>query len=163
MKSEDNAAGALWEGRRLADRVVKRYADANPVHLQDVAVIDGKYHIALFATSSFRQPNTSSRMAMERLATALVPRYPKGSVHPVIVFPGSEMADVDWSIFPEAIQKSMEMDVFGATNDTYVLYGIDPEEGAIAVVRPDQFVGTIASLADLEKITAYLDRVLVRA
>lgn len=55
VKGTNYIAGNFGEGRRVADCVVKRYADANPVHVQDLLVIDGKYHVLLFASSSFKK------------------------------------------------------------------------------------------------------------
>lgn len=162
VKSENYSAGALREGRRVADRVVERYADSNPVHVQDVLAINGKYYVLLFAASSFRDSKGPSWTAAEKLAAEITPRYPKGSTQLVVIFPESELLDVDWSIFPGAVLESAEMHVLKAHADIYALYGVDPGEGAIVVVQPDQHVGTIATLADLEKVRAYLDRVLVR-
>jgi len=40
--------------------------------------------------------------------------------------------------------------------DAYKTYGVDPEKGALAVVRPDGYVGVIAGLGDTERIGEYL-------
>lgn len=37
----------------------------------------------------------------------------------------------------------------------YEAYGIDPAEGAIAVVRPDGYVGMVAPFEHLDNVTRY--------
>ena len=37
----------------------------------------------------------------------------------------------------------------------YERYGIDPEKGAVVVVRPDGYVGNVVSLENVEEITRY--------
>ena len=40
--------------------------------------------------------------------------------------------------------------------DVYKTYGVHPERGAIAVVRPDGYIGTIAELKDTARVKTYL-------
>jgi phenol 2-monooxygenase len=40
--------------------------------------------------------------------------------------------------------------------NAYKVYGIDPEKGAVAVVRPDGYIGIVGGLADTSRIDAYL-------
>lgn len=42
--------------------------------------------------------------------------------------------------------------------DAYKVYGASPEKGAVIVVRPDGYIGTIAELQDTDRILAYLKR-----
>ena len=50
------------------------------------------------------------------------------------------------------------MDVKGQNGGTaYKTYGISPN-GAVVVVRPDGYVGTVASLEDVEAIDGYFAR-----
>jgi phenol 2-monooxygenase len=44
--------------------------------------------------------------------------------------------------------------------DAYKVYGVDPKKGAVAVVRPDGYIGTIAELKDAERIGEFLKRCL---
>jgi phenol 2-monooxygenase len=161
VKGTNYVAGNLREGRRVADTVLVRYADANRVHMQDVLAIDGKFHIVMFASRSFKGPNSVLWTAMERVRTEFAPRYPRGSAQGLIVLPEVE-ENVDWSIFPEVVRERIEMEVLCASDGTYAFYGIDPEEGAMVIVRPDQFVGTIVGPGDVDKMLAYFDRVLVQ-
>jgi phenol 2-monooxygenase len=47
--------------------------------------------------------------------------------------------------------------------DAYKVYGVNAEQGAVAVVRPDGYVGVIAELQDTGSIQAYLKRCLKEA
>jgi phenol 2-monooxygenase len=44
--------------------------------------------------------------------------------------------------------------------DAYKVCGVDPKKGAVAVVRPDGYIGTIAELKDTERIGEFLKRCL---
>ena len=48
-------------------------------------------------------------------------------------------------------------------DDIYSIYGVAEHEGAIVVVRPDGYVGTVASLSKERDVEAYLRRCLVAA
>lgn len=44
--------------------------------------------------------------------------------------------------------------------DAYKVYGVDPKNGALAVVRPDGYIGAIAELKDTDRVQAYFERCL---
>lgn len=45
-------------------------------------------------------------------------------------------------------------------DDIYKAFGIDEEVGCLVVVRPDQHVGYIGGLEDLESVRRYFERIL---
>jgi hypothetical protein len=45
---------------------------------------------------------------------------------------------------------------YALADDVYKIYGVDESKGAIAVVRPDGYIGTIAALDDVERVEGYL-------
>ena len=47
-----------------------------------------------------------------------------------------------------------------ALDDVYAAYGVAEDEGAIAVVRPDGYVGVVAALDDVKAVEGYLGGVL---
>jgi phenol 2-monooxygenase len=47
-------------------------------------------------------------------------------------------------------------------DDSYKIYGVQPGQGAIAVVRPDGYVGVVAQLPDIGRIEKYLGGCLRR-
>lgn len=54
------------------------------------------------------------------------------------------------------------MKTFEASEEAYAKYGVDPARGAVLVVRPDGYVGTVCAIEDGEALTEYLDGCLVR-
>lgn len=47
-------------------------------------------------------------------------------------------------------------------DDAYRIYGVDPAHGALVAIRPDGYVGIIAQLGDVDRIDAYLSRIIIR-
>lgn len=41
-------------------------------------------------------------------------------------------------------------------DDAYTIYGVDPAQGVLLVVRPDGYVGVVASLDDVQRVDRYL-------
>jgi phenol 2-monooxygenase len=53
------------------------------------------------------------------------------------------------------------MRVHHANETAYTAYGVGPSSGALAVVRSDGYVGTIAKLEAVSRVDKYLSRCLV--
>lgn len=51
-----------------------------------------------------------------------------------------------------------EMRFYNGTelDDAYKIYGVGRERGAVAAVRPDGYIGVVASLNDMGRVEAYL-------
>ena len=83
---------------------------------------------------------------------------------------------IEWDKLPPEIKKHAEMRFhsgladyapadprpsrrkkYGA-EDVYEIYGVNHEHGAMAVVRPDGYIGLIASLDEGSRVTGYLRR-----
>jgi len=41
--------------------------------------------------------------------------------------------------------------------DAYGVYGVIPEKGAVAIVRPDGYIGVVAELGDVKRVEGYLE------
>lgn len=41
--------------------------------------------------------------------------------------------------------------------DVYRVYGVNAAQGAVAVVRPDGYVGVVGELRDVKKVEGYLE------
>ena len=67
-----------------------------------------------------------------------------------------------WADLPDVVKDQAEMRFYNGTElqDVYKTYGVNPEKGAITVVRPDGYIGTIAELKDTDSIHAYLKKCL---
>lgn len=91
-------------------------------------------------------------------------------LHPI----GTNTRDISWEALPRAIKKYAEMSFHSAwdaeapvgkehvcrgvykAEDAYAIFGVSKDQGAICVVRPDGYVGALASLEDVERAERYL-------
>jgi hypothetical protein len=70
-----------------------------------------------------------------------------------------------WRDLPAEIKAHSEMRFYSGyelADDVYKIYGVDEKEGALAVVRPDGYVGVVAGLGDVSAVEGYLQGVLRR-
>jgi hypothetical protein len=66
-----------------------------------------------------------------------------------------------WKDVPRELKEHSEMRFYSGyelTDDVYAIYGVDEAKGALAVVRPDGYIGTIAALDDVKRVEEYLRR-----
>jgi phenol 2-monooxygenase len=177
----DYLGGTLKAGRRVNDSIVTRYADANPRHLQDgeckhinpimfhfVATNDmvelssiGRYRILVFTARDLTYTGGSSADCLVQVCDSIIPQYPTGVLELLILYPPREIR-FEWVDLPKCVKRDAEMRIFGATEEVYKKYGVDTARGAVVVVRPDGYVGTICAIEDGEGLTSYLDNCLVR-
>lgn len=68
--------------------------------------------------------------------------------------------DFIWQDLPAELKRYSEMRFYSGyeIDDVYGIYGVNPAKGAVAVVRPDGYVGVIATLGDVKKMEGYLER-----
>jgi phenol 2-monooxygenase (NADPH) len=69
----------------------------------------------------------------------------------------------EWVDLPKSVKNVAEMRLYGTagTEDVYDIYGVPKEQGAVVVVRPDGYVGTISHLSAVEDVEAYFRGCLV--
>jgi hypothetical protein len=67
-----------------------------------------------------------------------------------------------WNDIPREIKQYSEMSFYSGyeMDDVYGIYGVDPTEGALAVVRPDGYIGVIAPLSDVKRVENYLESLI---
>lgn len=63
-----------------------------------------------------------------------------------------------WGDIPKAVKEHSEMTFYNGyeMDDVYGIYGVDPEKGAVAIVRPDGYIGIVASLTNITRAQRYL-------
>lgn len=154
-KEKNVIEGVLRTGRRLFNVPVTRWADGDSLDLHDDFPADGRYRILLLAGRDF--PGGQSKGAMEEVCE-LAAVY-EGVLEEVIVHPRDDV-QVSWKDLPAVVKKRAEMRVHVLTKAGYETYAVDPEKGAIALVRPDGMVAVTASLDDVAAIEATLLKVL---
>ena len=111
-----------------------------------------------------------------RDAGLAVESRPRGALEVVVLHCLKDIRGIKWTDLPAEIKEYAEMRFHSAVpddapadpsplkrkkygaEDAYSIYGVDPEKGAIAVVRPDGYVGLIATLEEGSRVLAYLSK-----
>lgn len=67
-----------------------------------------------------------------------------------------------WHDIPHEVKEHSEMSFYSGydLDDVYGIFGVNAAEGALAVVRPDGYVGVTAALNDVGRVQAYLERLI---
>lgn len=67
-----------------------------------------------------------------------------------------------WNDIPREVKEHSEMAFYSGyeMDDVYGIYGVNPAAGAVAVVRPDGYIGVIVSLSDVEHAQSYLEMLI---
>lgn len=67
--------------------------------------------------------------------------------------------DFTWRDVPRELKQYSEMQFYNGyeKEDVYGIYGVDPEKGIVAVMRPDGYIGVVAGLGDVKRVEGYLE------
>lgn len=97
-------------------------------------------------------------MAIESICDTIIPSFPESTIELVVVHP-LQTQRFEWTDIPSQIKSMAEMQFHGscAGEDVYSVYGVQPALGAAVIVRPDGYVGVIASLDNVSLLAAYLE------
>jgi phenol 2-monooxygenase len=116
----------------------------------------GRFRILCFTSTDLLTPSGTSATSLND-TSKILSSFPAGVIELVVVHPLEPNTFV-WKEIPEIVKTAAEMRFYNGTElqDAYETYGLGREKGAIAVVRPDGYIGTIAELKDTEKIKTYL-------
>lgn len=156
-QDKDLSTGILRTGRRFFNTKVLRFADGCSAYdIHNDLPSDGKYRILMLASNDF--PYGVSRRAVEGVCE-LARVYP-GLVEEVILQPHPDET-FEWPELPPIVKEQAEMRLHVASKEVYDTYGVDPERGAIAVVRPDGIIAITTSLESVADIEEMLQRLLV--
>lgn len=179
--SKEALASNIKLGMRFPNHQVLNQSDARPWHFQQKLRSDGRFRIIVFAAdiTNLEQMSRVNRLG-EELQTSLLPRYtPKGakidSVIDVLTLHAGdrtkiELLDLHEVYHPFDKQTGWDYDKVyvdapshhEGDGKAYEGYGIDPKgKGVLVVARPDQYIGWIGELEDLDEIRKYFDGVLV--
>lgn len=162
-------------GRRFASARVSRVIDTNPVHLGHLATADGRWRIYVFADAA--PPGESAAVArladwLTSAADSPLAAVPAG-VAPhdwfdVKVIYQQPYRDVDVARVPAVFKPRVgpfelvdHEAVFAALadDDIFERRGID-RDGAIVVVRPDQYVAHVLPLTAPDELAAFFAPIL---
>lgn len=173
----DYLSGVLRPGRRLLDVRCKRHADGNRRHLHDgmfslatahcsllkLTIPDflstGRFRILCLTSTDLLDPKGVSAQALTSLGSSVLPRFPPNIIEQVVIHPRLSKTFM-WQDLPSELKKYSEMSFYSGyeIDDVYKTYGVDEAKGALAVVRPDGYVGMVAALQDVKCVEEYLER-----
>jgi len=158
-------------GKRFKSALVSRRSDGNPVELGHTALADGKYRIYVFADPpKAGQPSKVTDLAAWLEKNAASPLVGEGRLDwfdTKVIYqqPHLEFELLDAPVVfrpPYGKFKLMQYDrVFGVhpTHNIFEERGIS-REGAIVVVRPDQYVAQVLPLTATKELGEYFEGVM---
>jgi phenol 2-monooxygenase len=120
----------------------------------------GRFRILFLTSTDLLTPSGESATSLNQIPTTLK-EFPAGIIELVVLHPLESNTFV-WTDIPELVKTYSEMRFYNGIEleDAYKIFGVDPKKGAIAVVRPDGYIGTIAELKDTARIGEYLKQCL---
>ncbi|WBL20150.1 FAD-binding monooxygenase [Citricoccus sp. NR2] len=164
-------------GKRFKSARVARVSDTNPLHLGHLAEADGRWRIYVFADAPAptedSQVNDLARWLAEDPASP-VAKYTRAgtdddSLFDLKVIYQQSHHDLQTTDVPEVFRPRVgpfrlenRNKIFGtlADDDIFEARGIS-RDGAIVVVRPDQYVSAVLPLSAHDELARFFDGVLV--
>jgi phenol 2-monooxygenase len=189
--ASDNAAptpaenlenGHMTPGKRLLNVELKRYADGSirqlhdgksPVqnHIPKPAETDlvwdiemgssGRYALMVLASNDLLDSCGTSQMALQS-CSKIIDNFPTGVIDLVVLQPLT--ARFEWTSLPSSVKELAEMKTYSPAKreDAYEIYGISKEDGALAVIRPDGYVGMLGRLDAPGLVESYFEGCLMK-
>ncbi|KAK3324784.1 phenol hydroxylase [Cercophora scortea] len=175
-------ASGLPLGMRFNSFKVLNQACARPWHFQERLKADGRFRVVLFAGNVL---NEEQKGRVQRFCQAI--DAPESFLHTSGTLDGGKRAvevltihsakRVDTELlrdFPDVLHPFDEdkgwdynkvfvddVSYHEGFGDAYKGYGVDPERGCVVAVRPDQYVGWVGELEDVEGLQKYFEGCLV--
>ncbi len=120
----------------------------------------GRYRVLFLTSTDLLEPTSVSSTSLNQISIILT-NFPAGIIE-LVVLHALESNTFVWADIPDVVKIHSEMRFYNGTEleDAYKIYGVDPKKGAITVVRPDGYIGTIAEVKDTERIGNFLKRCL---
>lgn len=100
---------------------------------------------------------TSARVLLS--ISTLLPLFPPSLIEVVVIYPRLPR-ELDWNCLPKELKQMAEMRIHSGyeVEDAYKIYGVNPDDGVLAVIRPDGCVGVISRLDDIPRLEAYFEK-----
>ncbi|MGP5607184.1 FAD-binding monooxygenase [Arthrobacter rhombi] len=157
-------------GKRFKSAMASRVCDTNPLHLGHQATADGRWRIYVFADEAVAGADSPTTELAEWLATSSdspLAATPEGmdldAWFDVRVIYQQRHEDIDINAVPTVFKPEVgpfKLDylekVFGVVpeDDIFVERGVS-RDGAIVVVRPDQYVANVLPLTATDELAAF--------
>ena len=167
-------AGGYRTGMRFHSAPVTRLSDAKPMQLGHAFKADGRWRMIAFAArQDHGQAGGSIAQLCEALTKGPISKYTQDSqdIDAVIdmraVFQSSHQ-DLDVGVLPDLLvprkgkyglidYEKAFCPILGVGKDIFDLRDIDRAQGALVIVRPDQFVAQVLPLDAYAEVEAFFD------
>lgn len=116
----------------------------------------GRFRILVLISTDLLDSKGVSSQTLNYIGNQLLPSFP--SVIEQVVLHPHLSRQFNWKDIPSVVKHHSEMRFYNGSEpfDGYKFFGVDPDQGALAVVRPDGYVGIIAQLGDVYRVEEYL-------
>ena len=123
----------------------------------------GRFRILCLTSTDLLEPFGISAQVLTALGSNVLPRFPESIIEQIVIHPRLSR-DFTWRDVPAELKQLSEMRFYSGyhLDDVYQIYGVDPAIGALAVVRPDGYIGIVAELGDVKRLKAYLEACLTK-
>lgn len=120
----------------------------------------GRYYILVFTSNDLLDQSGTSQSALQS-SVDILQKFPKGTVTPIVMHPLTSR--FEWTDLPAGVKTFAEMRTYGVSKkeDVYQVLGVSKDDGVVAVVRPDGYVGMMAPLSKTRDVEDYLRGCLV--
>ncbi|KAI2777698.1 FAD binding domain-containing protein [Daldinia loculata] len=179
--SEASLATGLTVGMRLPSVPVIRFTDARVMQLVRFLPAQSWWHILVFP-GDIRDSQTLTRLqnfssGLQKIVDAFTPPDVDRDavINPILLFSsGRTEVEPDQipAVFTPIVSKWKMKSLTKVFSDddgynspsghAYETYGIDPNRGAVIIVRPDHYISKICSLESVDAIMSFFDRFMKR-
>lgn len=120
----------------------------------------GRYYVLVFTSNDLLNKSGISQSSLKS-SSEIIQKFPAGTVNLIVVHPLTSR--FEWTDIPAGVKTFAEMRTYGVSKkeDVYEVLGVSKDDGVVAVVRPDGYVGMMASLSKTEDVEDYLRGCLV--
>ncbi|CBX96585.1 hypothetical protein IAQ61_005552 [Plenodomus lingam] len=173
-------AGGVEVGMRFPTAQVVRYCDCKAVQLQSVLKSDGRWRVVVFGGDI----NVAAhKERLQQLAAHLLPltrrftppgRDIDGFIEPILVLHSTfvdvaqeQIPDYFWPVTGKWGMRDLHKTYIDDAHynaghgHAYKAYGVDPNVGAVVIVRPDQYVSKVTSLDDFDGIRTFFEGCMI--
>ncbi|KAI1282276.1 FAD binding domain-containing protein [Xylaria sp. FL0933] len=177
--SEASLAAKLTVGMRFPSAQVVRVGDARQMWLTRALPADSRWHILVFG-GDIQDSDTALQLQklgseLEALVRAFTPsESDPDSIFNIVLVLSSKRTNVELQTLPEIftpitgklkLKNILKVFVDDESYDkthghAYEVYGIDPNQGALVVIRPDQYIARIGPLNDVHSLESFFSGVL---
>lgn len=169
-------------GMRMPSFKVLNQSDARPWHFQERLKSDGRWRLVVFAGEI---SDATQMQRLQSLGVSLAspesfisrftpPSKPIDSVIETLLIHSAPRTSVDIFSFPEIFRPFSKRDGWDymkiyvddqsyheGHGEAFKNYAVDPKEGCVVVLRPDQYVGFVGRLEDVAELDHYFSGFMI--